>query len=66
MVEELDCHKKKTIKNNPIKCPRLVITFGGLSGLPLNLETRRSALSCMLGMCMGPASASCSGIHSCQ
>lgn len=44
----------------------MVITFGGLSGLPLNLETRRSALSCILGMCMGPGSVRCSGIRSCQ
>lgn len=50
----------------PQKCPCLVITFGGLSGLPLKRETRRSALSCILGMCMGPGSASCSGVQSCQ
>lgn len=54
------------IKGNHKKHPCVVITFGGLSGLPLNLEMRRSALSCILGMCMGPGSVRCSGIRSCQ
>lgn len=53
---------KKTTKKHPC----VVITFGGLSALPLNLEMRRSALSCILGMCMGPGSVRCSGIRSCQ
>lgn len=44
----------------------MVFTFGALSGLPLNLEIRRSALSCIPGMWIGPGSVRCSGLHSCQ
>lgn len=62
--------KVKNIKHwkpcSPQKLPCMVFTFGGLSGLPLNFEIRRSALSCIPGMWMGPGSVRCSGFHSCR